>query len=260
MWAKNRALRTISVAALAAGGIAVTTTSAHANVEIGGTAGLHVFSKTNELGVNDVSDANSEKNSALFGVRLGVYFGPILGVEGEFGIVPSESRHGVFDVWNIFYRAHLVAQFRAAEPENKLIPFVLAGAGAFQIFDNGGAENDAQIAKDTDAVFYGGAGFKVRVDNGWGLRLDLRLLFPPTSKGDGVTEDFEALLSIYKEWGRPKVAKVEAKVGSGSWTVLAKQDWGTYAKSIHAPNGSLVTFRATSSTGATATSAATTWT
>jgi hypothetical protein len=56
------------------------------------------------------------------------------------------------------------------------------------------------------------------------------------------------------------VAKVEAKVGSGSWTVLAKQDWGTYAKSIHAPNGSLVTFRATSSTGATATSAATTWT
>ena len=212
MWAKNRALRTISVAALAAGGIAVTTTSAHANVEIGGTAGLHVFSKTNELGVNDVSDANSEKNSALFGVRLGVYFGPILGVEGEFGIVPSESRHGVFDVWNIFYRAQLVAQFRAAEPENKLVPFVLAGAGAFQIFDNGGAENDAQIAKDTDAVFYGGAGVKVRVDNGWGLRLDLRLLFPPTSKGDGVTEDFEALLSIYKEWGRPKVAKVEAKI------------------------------------------------
>ncbi|MGH9885807.1 MAG: OmpA family protein, partial [bacterium] len=212
MWAKNRALRSIAVAALAAGGIAVTTTSAHANVELGGTAGLHVFSKTNELGVNDVPDANSEKNSALFGVRLGVYFGPILGAEGEFGIVPSESRKGVFDVWNIFYRAHLIAQFRAAEPENKLIPFVLAGAGAFQIVDNGGSQNDAQIAKDTDAIFYGGAGFKVRVDNGWGLRLDLRLLFPPTSKGDGVTEDFEALLSIYKEWGRPKVAKVEAKI------------------------------------------------
>jgi outer membrane protein OmpA-like peptidoglycan-associated protein len=212
MCAKNRALRTIALAALTAGGIAVTTTSAHANVEIGGTAGLHVFSKTNELGVNDVADANSEKNSALFGARLGVYFGPIIGVEGEFGIIPSESRNGVFDVWNIFYRAQLVAQFRAAQPENKLIPFVLAGAGAFQIFDNGGSQNDAQIAKDTDAVFYGGAGFKIRVDNGWGLRLDLRLLFPPTSKGDGVTEDFEALLSIYKEWGRPKVAKVEAKI------------------------------------------------
>ena len=56
------------------------------------------------------------------------------------------------------------------------------------------------------------------------------------------------------------IAKVEAKVNSGSYVVLTKQDWGTYAKSINAPNGSLVTFRATSSTGATATSAAVTWT
>ena len=159
MWAKNRVLRSTAVAALAAGGVAVSTTPAHANVEIGGTAGIHVFSKTNELGVNDVPDANSEKNSALFGLRLGVYFGSILGAEGEFGVVPSESRKGVFDVWNIFYRAHLVAQFRAADPTVKLVPFLLAGAGAFQIVDNGGAKNDAQIAKDTDAVFYAGAGF-----------------------------------------------------------------------------------------------------
>jgi subtilisin family serine protease len=56
------------------------------------------------------------------------------------------------------------------------------------------------------------------------------------------------------------LAKVEAKVDSGSYVVLTKQDWGTYAKSINAPNGSLVTFRATSSTGATATSSAFTWT
>lgn len=56
------------------------------------------------------------------------------------------------------------------------------------------------------------------------------------------------------------LAKVEAKVGSGAYVVLAKQDWGTYAKSMNAPNGSLVTFRATSSTGAVATSAATVWT
>jgi OOP family OmpA-OmpF porin len=212
MWAKNRLLRPTVVAALAAGGIVGSTTSAHANVEIGGTAGLHVFSKTNELGVNDVPDANSEKNSALFGVRLGVYFGSILGAEGEFGIIPSESRKGVFDVWNIFYRAQIVAQFRAADPQNMLVPFVLVGGGAFQIVDNGGAKNDPQIAKDTDAVLYAGAGLKVRVDNGWGVRADVRLLFPPTSKGDGVTEDFEALLSIYKEFGRPKVAKAEAKV------------------------------------------------
>jgi OOP family OmpA-OmpF porin len=181
---------------------------AHANVEIGGTAGIHVFSKTNELGVNDVPNANSEHNSALFGLRLGVFFTPMFGVEGELAVIPSESRQSVFDVWNITYRAQAVAQFRAADPEVKLVPFVFLGAGAFQIVDNGGAQNNAQIAKDTDAVLYLGAGAKYRVDNGWGLRADVRLLFPPSSEDNGFTQDFEALLSIYKEFGRKEVEKV----------------------------------------------------
>jgi OOP family OmpA-OmpF porin len=180
---------------------------AQANVEIGGTAGIHVFSNTNELGVNDVADANSEHNSALFGLRLGVFFTPMFGVEGEFAVIPSESRTSVFDVWNITYRAQLVAQFRAADPQVKLVPFAFLGLGAFQIVDNGGAENDAQIAKDTDAALFLGAGVKYRVDNGWGLRADVRLLFPPSSKDDSFTEDFEALLSIYKDFGRKKVEK-----------------------------------------------------
>jgi outer membrane protein OmpA-like peptidoglycan-associated protein len=204
----NRLLRPTIVAVLAAGGIAASTSLAHANVEIGGTAGLHVFSTTNELGVNDVPDANSEHNSALFGLRLGWFFTPMFGIEGEFGVIPSESRQNVFDVWNITYRAQAVAQFRTKDPEVKLIPFVFLGGGAFQIVDNGGSKNDAQIAKDTDAVLYFGAGVKYRVENNWGLRLDARLLFPPSSKDDSFTEDFEALLSIYKEFGRPKVEKV----------------------------------------------------
>jgi OOP family OmpA-OmpF porin len=179
---------------------------ARANVEIGGTAGIHVFSKNNELGVDDIPDANSERNSVLFGLRLGVYFGPILGVEGEVGAIPSESRHDVFDIWNITYRAHLIAQFRAWDEDAHFIPFVLFGGGAMSIVSNGGHQNDAQIAKDTDAELYAGIGFKYRVDNGWGIRVDGRLLFPPSSEGKGFTEDFEALLSIYKEFGRHKAA------------------------------------------------------
>ena len=183
---------------------------AHANVEIGGTAGVHVFSKTNELGVNDVKGADSEHNAALFGVRLGVFVGPFVGIEGEFGVIPSESRNATFDVWNITYRGHLVLQLRADNPENKIIPFALFGGGAFQVVDNGGSKNNAQIRKDTDATLYAGLGAKYRVDNGWGLRADVRLLFPPSSKDKGFTEDFEALLSIYKEFGRaePVPAKV----------------------------------------------------
>ena len=64
------------------------------------------------------------------------------------------------------------------------------------------------IAKDTDAELYVGVGAKYRVDNGWGLRADARMLFPPSSRGNGPTVDFEALLSIYKEFGRKVVEKV----------------------------------------------------
>ena len=55
------------------------------------------------------------------------------------------------------------------------------------------------------------------------------------------------------------IAKVEAKVGSGAWTVLPKTDWGTYAKSINAPNGSVVTFPATDASGGVVTSKGYTW-
>ncbi|NVB77198.1 MAG: OmpA family protein [Kofleriaceae bacterium] len=178
---------------------------ASANVEIGGTAGIHVFSTTNELGVPDVANAESERNSALFGLRLGVTFTDMLGVEGEVGVIPTETRGGsLADVWNLTYRGHLIAQFGAANPAKKLIPFILAGGGATAVVKS---KNEDIIEKDTDAALYVGVGAKYRVDNGWGIRADARLLFPPSSDGSGPTVDFEALLSIYKEFGRKEAEK-----------------------------------------------------
>lgn len=58
--------------------------------------------------------------------------------------------------------------------------------------------------------------------------------------------------------GSKPVASVAARVDGGAWTTLTKYDWG-YAKSIRAPSGSTVEFRATSTTGETATSRAYTW-
>ncbi|HEY5951463.1 MAG TPA: OmpA family protein [Kofleriaceae bacterium] len=207
----NRLFRPTIVAAF---GIAASASVAGANVEIGGTAGIHVFSTDNELGVPDTENAASERNSALFGLRLGVTFNDMLGIEGEFGVIPSESRTLVFDIWNVTYRAHLIAQFRAADPATKLVPFVLFGGGAFAVVDcSTGCDT---IEKDTDAALYGGIGAKYRVDNGWGLRADARILFPPSSSGNGPTVDFEALLSIYKEFGRKTVEKVvEVPKGPG---------------------------------------------
>ena len=85
------------------------------------------------------------------------------------------------------------------------MPFVLAGAGAMTVV---ALDNTSVISKDTDPEVYAGIGFKWRVDNGWGLRADARILFPPSSNGKGVVlppkQDAELLLSVYKEFGRKK--------------------------------------------------------
>src|SRR3954470_17206577 len=95
-----------------------TSTLAHANVEIGGTAGVHIFSESNRLGaVSTNTMPTSESNTSLFAFRLGDYFTPKVGVELELGFLPDEPRSLVFDVYNITYRAQAVYQFRT-EPED----------------------------------------------------------------------------------------------------------------------------------------------
>ncbi|MGE5183313.1 MAG: OmpA family protein [Acidobacteriota bacterium] len=199
-----------SILAVAVAALPAVSSTARANVEIGGTAGVHVFSDKNELGVPDIPNAPSERNSALFGLRIGVMFNDWLGIEGEFGIIPSEARQMVFDVWNITYRAHLIAQYGADNPNTKLVPFAVIGGGAMSIVSSG---NEDIISKDTDAESYAGIGAKYRVENGWGLRADARILFPPSSVDNGVTVDYELLLSIYREFGRKAPVKEVAPTG-----------------------------------------------
>lgn len=80
--------------------------------------------------------------------------------------------------------------------------------------------------------------------------------FSATFKPGAVGNDW--WVEVYVTANQP-LAKVEAKVNSGPWVTLSKQDWGSWAKSLHAPNGSQVTFRATSTGGSVATSSPVTW-
>ncbi len=179
-----------------------TTSVASAEVEVSGIAGLHVFSETNGLGVPDEDDANSLKNSALFGFRIGAYFGH-LGVEAEAGVIPTEPRKLVFDVYSLAYRGNVVYQFRDELASNKVIPFALAGAGQIRVIDTA---NEQEIMKEAILALHAGGGVKYRAQNDWGVRLDVRGLFVPASTGSN-TFDAEVLLSIYKEFGRKKGAE-----------------------------------------------------
>jgi len=176
----------------------------HAEVEVGGTAGLHIFNQESGHGFADfpdadANDANSLSNSALFGLRFGVYFG-MIGVELEGGVIPTEPRDLVFDVYSLAARGSLVAQFRTKNPDNRILPFVLAGAGALKILQTD--EDNATTKKDTDIAIHAGVGLKYRATNNWGVRLDVRGLLVPSNTG-GKTFDVEMLLGIYKEFGRP---------------------------------------------------------
>lgn len=55
------------------------------------------------------------------------------------------------------------------------------------------------------------------------------------------------------------LAGVDARVDGGAWTALSLKSWGAWAKSIHAPDGSTVEFRARAADGQTATSSAYRW-
>ena len=55
------------------------------------------------------------------------------------------------------------------------------------------------------------------------------------------------------------LASVEARGPDGAWRALSLRSWGSWAASFHVPDGSLVTFRATSTGGETVTSGAFRW-
>jgi OOP family OmpA-OmpF porin len=181
--------------------------TARANVELGGITGLRVFSSDNGFGVEDGPDADSQKNTALFGLRLGVYFGKMIGVEAEAGVLPGEGRAMLYDVWNLTYRAQLIAQFRAVG-ENRIVPFGLIGGGLHTILSS---KNEDAIGKGTSPVPHLGAGVKYRALNGFGVRLDVRGLLPPSSQSSSVTLDFEILASIYRDYGFKKKKPAPAK-------------------------------------------------
>ncbi len=206
--------------------IVATASLASANVEIGGTAGVHVFNENNELGVKDFPLAPHQRTSILLGLRVGVFFADVIGVEGELGVIPTIAKGTAgtaldYSTTDLTFRAHLVAQLRARNPENKFIPFVLVGGGGFTIVSTNseGRENDPSqyIQADTDAAFYFGVGFKYRITDRMGLRVDGRLLLVPSSENANppredvkkVTQDFEALASFYMSFGNSTTVVVE---------------------------------------------------
>jgi OOP family OmpA-OmpF porin len=180
---------------------------ARADVELGGVTGVRVFNDDNGFGVEDDPRADSQRNTALFGVRVGVSIDERFGAEAELGVLPGEGRSMLYDVWNVTYRASFVARLPSYGVKG-IVPFVLAGGGAHTIVSSG---NEDAIGTGTSAVPHAGIGMKYRAGNGFGIRFDGRLLLPPSSASGSVTADFELLATVYRDlgWKRPPPPKKE---------------------------------------------------
>jgi len=201
----------IAVALLTVVGVS---SSAHAEVEVGGTAGLHIFSESNALGSpasNDVAEPVHQANSAMFGARLGFYFTSMLGVELEAGVIPTESTGPqgsvTFDIWDFTARANVIAQFRTENPENNIIPFVTLGGGFMRVVDIGTIDDSLWEKNDTKGLGFLGIGAKYRAGGGWGVRVDVRGFLVPAHGDSSVTTEAEILLGLYRAFGGVKKAE-----------------------------------------------------
>ncbi len=161
--------------------------------EFGAFAGYHIFNENNELGVSDSETADSLENALTFGIRASWGVTSLVDVEGELAVLPSSSREADVDVVAFGWRAHALVHFM----DGSFRPFALLGGGGL----SSSSEDERIIGSDTDFVFHAGLGAKYDIQDNWGVRLDARLLLPPSSDSDSVTTDAEFLLGVYRTFG-----------------------------------------------------------
>jgi len=163
-------------------------------VELGGFVGGHYFSDFNELGVVDGSNAKGLDHAITLGLRAAVGIYRNFDLEAEVAVAPTSPGDSDTSVTALGFRGH--ALYHLDVGVENLRPFVLLGAGSSTSF----SQDTNQFLNDTDFVFHGGIGAKYAIKDGWGARVDARLLLPPSTQDDGLTMDAELLIGFYKEF------------------------------------------------------------
>jgi len=170
--------------------------------EVGLGGGVHIFNKNLELGVADDPTLTSPKNAPLFLLRVGILPIPMFAIEAEGVGIPTKARDTGASAFIIGARGSLVYNIMPGQiAGGKLVPFVLAGAGIFNVASsNGDMSTDAlayrSIKKDTDFAFHGGVGAKYFFTDVVSLRFDARALGVPNKSSKSYSPDAEFMLSL----------------------------------------------------------------
>jgi outer membrane protein OmpA-like peptidoglycan-associated protein/outer membrane protein W len=164
--------------------------------EFGLFGGYHFTSDTNELGVADVDNPDAFDDSWGLGLRAGYAFMEYISAEGEVAFLPTDTRISNTDVMPIGWRVHALAHFLGHH--SRFRPFAVAGIGAL----TSTSTDTAVLDNDTDGLVHAGLGFKLRLADRWGIRVDGRIMFPPSTSGDGPTTDFEIWAGVTWSFGK----------------------------------------------------------
>jgi outer membrane protein OmpA-like peptidoglycan-associated protein len=176
----------------------------HQPFELGLYGGWYFFAAEHGLGrAENDPEGLSPKDFLEIGARFGWNFSQIVGIEGEFYVVPTKLNNEATNELIIGYRAHVILHFIKS---GSFRPFAVLGWGGI----NSSPSDDAVIESDQDNLLYAGLGAKLALSESLLLRLDGRLSAPPAFMS-GIAEigdeanfsgiDFEVLLGLSFAFG-----------------------------------------------------------
>jgi OOP family OmpA-OmpF porin len=168
--------------------------------EIGAFGGVHLFNENLELGLADDPRLTSPKNAPLFGLRLGLLLHPMFAIEAEGVGIPTKTRDITSaSLFIIGARGNLVYNIMPGDiAGGKFVPFLLVGAGMYNVASTDGDGSYTAIKKDTDFEFHGGVGAKIYFTDIVHARLDARAIGVPNKDeaGQKYSLDWEFMAGI----------------------------------------------------------------
>jgi OOP family OmpA-OmpF porin len=168
--------------------------------------GGHFFAKEHGLGRYETSPADfSPAHGPAFGGRLTLNFNRWVSLEGEALAIPTHMVNDLTKMWIFGYRGSLLIHFIGSGPFR---PFIAVGYGGMSLVANNNSV--VPTGNESDGFVHAGLGFKIAFGQYVGLRLEGRVVTPPSFAADVIPvgeelgyggPDFEALGGLYVNFG-----------------------------------------------------------
>lgn len=183
--------------------------------------GFHAYAQEHGLGRAEGDPGElSPKHAPVFGGRLGLSFTRWLTLEAEVSVSPTKTRgenptlgRGT-NMWVVGYRGSFLLHLSNSYGFR---PFVTVGYGALTSVPM----DEDVVPTDDDGVIHGGLGFKIDFSDRAGLRIEGRIMAPPSFASDIVPvgdetgfggPDFEVLGGFHANFGEvPKPSLIVKK-------------------------------------------------